>query len=258
MLTSHVENSPCEHENSNKNNPKSFVIQTLSQPISLASLQRSYSLFTHLNLSNSNIGMCDSLSVLERLKVIDLSYNQIKELPNVCKSMRTICYLDVSHNHLSTFPEWILQLRNALTIKLDNNPIKSSFLSFMLKADWKKVQECCLENLNLGLIPECITNAKYLEYFTFGSLARDEGCEGNSLWMIPEKLPSSITTLDLSKINLSSLDHDWQVHQKLTKFSAKGNVCIYFSNLNNTIIFYCAFYLRIFHGFLTLSYVCVT
>lgn len=182
-------------------------------------------LYTHLNLSASNLEAFESLSTLERLKVLDISKNCIKILPDICKSMRTLTYVDVSHNSLSKFPEWILQLENAKTIKLGHNPIIKTFHSHLMRANWKMVEVCYLENLNLCSIPECLLNSRYLQHFAFGSATQDKNCESNHLWTIPKRLPVSITGLDLSCIKLSSLDHNWQAHSKLKRIIVEGNVC---------------------------------
>lgn len=217
--------------------------------------QRKFLMCTQLNLSRSNIQNCDCLLLgLERLKVLDLSHNEIKELPNTCKSMRILDHVNMSHNLLTKFPEWILLLKNASTINLGNNPLCRSFQPHFMKAEWEKVELSSLENLNLVAIPDCILKSRFLCTFIFGSLVIDKQCKTNCMWSIPDHLPASVTTIDFCQINLTSLDHNWQVYSKLRTFSAQGNVSRLWSQRLN-YHFQIALLFRNSSGYLIILYI---
>eukprot|EP00792_Barthelona_sp_PAP020_P007918 TRINITY_DN3182_c0_g1_i2.p1 TRINITY_DN3182_c0_g1~~TRINITY_DN3182_c0_g1_i2.p1 ORF type:complete len:874 (-),score=230.19 TRINITY_DN3182_c0_g1_i2:1424-4045(-) len=79
-----------------------------------------------LNLSHNNINFLDeSLALLPNLRVLDLSYNQIKEIHNLtmCESL---VELNLSHNCIESMEEFVFELPNISKLNISHNQICST------------------------------------------------------------------------------------------------------------------------------------
>jgi Leucine-rich repeat (LRR) protein len=203
---------------------------------SLPEYLQKYQFCTSLNLSGNNLeGGIDWLIHLKRLQLLDLSRNKFSKLTDVCGSVSTLEYLDLSHNHMRELPEWILLLEKVRNLNLSCNPLEKSFHIYLKKAKWKSIEVCKLENINLVSIPDCIQSACNLKELYIGNVNANTFFHkslfygsNNTLWKIPEMLPSSLSVLDLSNVQLSNFEYEWKNLPNLTELRAKGNVNIIF------------------------------
>lgn len=183
---------------------------------------------TELRLAGNKLkGPVSWLVQLKRLQCLDLSYNQLSEVADVCGSVSTLHDVNLSHNCLTEFPEWVLMLENVKNLNLGFNPLSKLCHTHCKGAKWYQVEVCHLEMLNLVSLPECLQRAYYLRELYLGSVSNTEVkplCDNNSFWNIPKQLPHSLEVLELSHVNISSLEHDWQAISNLRKLVARGNV----------------------------------
>lgn len=207
---------------------------------SLPEYLQKYQFCTSLNLSENNLeGGIDWLIHLKRLKLLDLSRNKFSKITDVCGSVSTLEYLDLSHNQLRELPEWILLLEKVRNLNLSCNPLEKSFHAHLKTAKWKSIEICNLENVNLVSIPDCIQSAYSLKELYLGNVNANTCLHkssfygsNNTLWKIPELLPSSLSILDLSNVQLSNFEYEWNNLPNLKEMRARGNV---------NIIFLCSF-----------------
>lgn len=198
---------------------------------SLPEFLQNYQLCTTLNLSGNNLeGDIDWLIHLKRLELLDLSRNKFSKIVDVCGSVSTLEHLDLSHNLLKELPEWILLLEKVKKLNLSCNPLEMSFQIHFKKAKWKNIEICSLENVNLVSIPDCIQSAYSLKELYLGNVNSNKYFhksliyQNNTLWRIPELLPSSLSILDLRNVHLSNFEYEWKLLPNLKELRITGNV----------------------------------
>lgn len=77
----------------------------------------------YLNLRSNALSDANSCSKLASLKVLDLSYNQIKDFPADISTLENLHRLDLSNNFLFSLPPQACTLHQLSTLLLNNNKI---------------------------------------------------------------------------------------------------------------------------------------
>ncbi|XP_078583884.1 uncharacterized protein LOC144866397 [Branchiostoma floridae x Branchiostoma japonicum] len=87
----------------------------------------------HLNLSYNVLKHVESGCLPENVTVLDLKYNSIRYMPNTIFSIRSLLYLDLSHNGMNYDPSYLIpyQLSNLEALRLDNNAFRRIDETFM-------------------------------------------------------------------------------------------------------------------------------
>uniref|UniRef100_A0A4W6CB64 Protein flightless-1 homolog n=1 Tax=Lates calcarifer TaxID=8187 RepID=A0A4W6CB64_LATCA len=173
------------------------------------------------NLKNS--GVPDDIFQLDDLSVLDLSYNQLTEIPRDLENSRNMLVLNLSHNSIDAIPNQ-LRLVHLQTLILNNNPLMHAQLRiFQGCSNWVYMIVCpsrqlpamvALQTLHLRNTQRTQKNIftyilyfflSFLAPFTNASLYVDLSC--NDLTRVPECLYSlgSLKRLNLSSNQISEL-----------------------------------------------------
>lgn len=88
-----------------------------------------------------------------RLELLDVSFNKLTEISEVCGSSGSLKHLNISNNLIIDIPEWIISMENVRYLDLSFNPLDKLF-SLDLKMA-KVSLNCCLY---LHLKPTLVDN----------------------------------------------------------------------------------------------------
>eukprot|EP00040_Diaphanoeca_grandis_P027409 m.155979 g.155979 ORF g.155979 m.155979 type:complete len:350 (+) comp30964_c0_seq1:138-1187(+) len=147
---------------------------------------------TQFNASQNQIVMLQSMCSWNSLTVLDISHNNLKEMPQLLLSSSPLKVLNVSHNQLRSFPH----LPNSLEeIHAGSNKIKS------LPQDFQDFTS--LKVLN-------VQDNQFTQLFDF------EGATENHF--------PKLTTLNVSKNKLETLPSEISIFVSLKSVSADGNL----------------------------------
>ncbi|OWZ03037.1 hypothetical protein PHMEG_00025301 [Phytophthora megakarya] len=116
----------------------------------------------------------------EVLRKLDLSYNEIAEIPSQVETLKYLLSFKMRHNHLHQLPMCLWSLETLTSLDLSNNELEGCLSEQVGKLD--KLRELGLEGNKLTHLPESIGGLVHLEVLRVDS---------NQL----EKLPSSIGRL---------------------------------------------------------------
>uniref|UniRef100_A0A4W3I3B4 Multifunctional ROCO family signaling regulator 1 n=1 Tax=Callorhinchus milii TaxID=7868 RepID=A0A4W3I3B4_CALMI len=129
------------------------------------------------------------MGCLTSLEELDLSFNELRRLPETFGHLRTLRMLDVDHNKLAHFPRQILDLRDLEELDFSGNKVDSLPGEIVML---RSIKILWLSNTKLASLPDGFGRLTTLE-----SLMLD----GNGL----SSLPESFRNLErLKMINLSS------------------------------------------------------
>ncbi|EEY53634.1 uncharacterized protein PITG_07321 [Phytophthora infestans T30-4] len=95
------------------------------------------------------------------LKKLDLSYNEIAELPNEVETLKYLVSLKMRHNHLRQLPLTLWSLETLTSLDLSNNELEGCLPEQLGKLD--KLRELGLEGNKLTQLPESIGGLVHLE-----------------------------------------------------------------------------------------------
>ncbi|MEO7840152.1 MAG: COR domain-containing protein [Anaerolineales bacterium] len=205
------------------------------------------SLLTSLDLSyNELIDLPEFLTKLKNLKTLDLNFNKLASLPEAITKLQNLKTLDLSHNQLASLPESIGKLQNLKKLRLDDNQLTN------LPESISELENLTLLNLyrnQFASLPESIGKLKKLTNLDLGNnkfvnlpdaiiklqILTTLDLSENQLSNLPEAITKlqNLTTLDLSDNQLASLPESIGKLQNLTKLGLSGNQL---SNLPEAII----------------------
>lgn len=150
------------------------------------------------------------------LKKLDLSYNEIAELPSQVETLKYLMSFKMRHNHLRHFPLTLCSLESLTALDLSNNELEGCLPEQLGRLD--KLRELGLEGNKLTQLPESIGGLVHLEILrvdsnqlkslpsTIGSLRslKTLSAHSNDISELPVSFSSltALLTLDLKKNSL--------------------------------------------------------
>ncbi|KAL3667501.1 hypothetical protein V7S43_007721 [Phytophthora oleae] len=141
------------------------------------------------------------------LKKLDLSYNEIAELPSQVETLKYLVSFKMRHNHLRQLPLTLCSLEPLTTLDLSNNELEGCLPEQLGRLD--KLRELGLEGNKLTQLPESIGGLVHLEILRVDS---------NQL----KSLPSTIGKLR----NLKTLSaHSNYISELPVSFSSLTGLC---------------------------------
>lgn len=168
-----------------------------------------------LNLSNIKSNLPNTIGNLKNLILLDISYNDLNDVPNFIEKLINLETLHLSGNNISSIPEYIGKLKNLKMLNLHSNKLQ-----------------------NLPLSIESLTNLKHL-YIT-----------GNNFTSLPnyiiEKFPDGVsqqsailpTKTITSNKGIAATDIYPEIIRQLLKYEGisdtewftKGSICTFINN----------------------------
>ncbi|KAK1932574.1 Leucine-rich repeat-containing protein 40 [Phytophthora citrophthora] len=150
------------------------------------------------------------------LKKLDLSYNEIAELPSQVETLKYLMSFKMRHNHLRQLPLTLCSLESLTTLDLSNNELEGCLPDQLGRLD--KLRELGLEGNKLTQLPESIGGLVHLEVLrvdsnqlkslpsTIGNLRnlKTLSAHSNDISELPVSFSSltGLFTLDLKKNSL--------------------------------------------------------
>ena len=156
----------------------------------------SLSFLKYLDLSNNNlIDIPIKSDITTSLEYLDLSYNKLSKIPESINSYTSLKILNLKFNKLKALPVSIGSLSNLENLNLRSNQIKSLPSNFGLLTTLKIFD---IQGNSLKQLPKSFSNLKNLRELQLG---------GNNFIEIPESIKdlSSLTQLGLGRNKISSL-----------------------------------------------------
>ena len=183
------------------------IIRTI--PDEILNLENLVFLKIWLRYSNDWIPWLQGLKELE----LNLSNNQISDLPEAITKLSNLTELYLSNNQLSALPKSVIKLSNLTELYLSNNQL--SFLPESL-GNFSNLTELYLSANQLSFLPEFLGN--------FSNLTRLD-LSRNQLSTLPNSLGnlSNLTRLDLSANQLLALPEALTKLSNLTRLYLSGN-----------------------------------
>ena len=86
---------------------------------------------------------------MSRLESLDVSYNKLTEIADVCGSSGTLKHLNLSNNLLKDLPEWITLLKNIQNLNLSFNPLSKTSTCDLRMAKVVQFKFLCITVKNL-------------------------------------------------------------------------------------------------------------
>lgn len=109
-----------------------------------------------LDISNNNLKeLPSSFNLLTKLEHLKLDHNEFQTLPKVLAEMRSLKTLSISHNKLEEHSEDLGSLINLETLDLSSNNLSSLPYSFVRL---NRLRELNIAENKFNIIPECIIN----------------------------------------------------------------------------------------------------
>lgn len=165
-----------------------------------------------LNLSNNNLNdLPGEISYLRSLAKLDLSFNELTELPKSFNRIKFLTHLNLSNNLLTDFPEEIKYMKHLKELDLSHNSLEK-FQSLKTR----HLTKLNLSNNDLESISGSIKSHRVLIELNLS---------GNSLTAMPTNLPTSgkLRKLDLSNNQISSIPADLSALIRLEELNLSGN-----------------------------------
>ncbi|MGB3493322.1 MAG: leucine-rich repeat domain-containing protein, partial [Elainellaceae cyanobacterium] len=169
---------------------------------------------TELDLSNNQIEeLPDSITQLHNLTELDLSNNQIEEIPECIAQLQNLTKLDLRDNQIKEIPECIAQLQNLTKLDLGENQIKEIPECI---AQLQNLTELSLGENQINEIPECIAQLQNLTELYLGE---------NQIKEIPECIAQlqNLTTLYLGNNQIKEIPDCIAQLQNLTELYLWNN-----------------------------------
>lgn len=175
---------------------------------------------------------CNELiPALSAFRRLNLSHNKLTALVDVCGSVGILEHVDVSWNQLRDLPEWILLLEKVKSLVIGHNPLQNSvFHHHVHGAKWKMIEVCHLENIGLTTIPECLHNSTSLKELYLGNtnvgVSPSLPVGNNCIWRITDgSLPATLEVLDMNRLQLFNISCKiWEKLINLRHLKVQGNV----------------------------------
>jgi Leucine-rich repeat (LRR) protein len=135
----------------------------------------------------------ESLNMLQNLRILDMSHNQLLSIPESIGELINLTSLYLEYNHFTKFPEPISKLTNLKRLRLHNNilPLLSESIGKLAN-----LRHLALHKNTLFSLPKSINELKELRTLSLG---------GNPLTSIPINR-TLMTNLYLLQLNHSQTD----------------------------------------------------
>lgn len=200
-------------------------------PLGLFSLPLLYSLTLQNNLLET---LPPELGRLQSLTELDVSRNRLTELPSALGDLSALTSLNLQHNQLSGLPDGLSHLRNLRVLDCSNN-LLTELPSTLVQLTG--LEQIFLRQNRLRVVPELPPHALkevYLADNQISALPEDSlrrltllsvlELRGNKICVLPEgALPSTLTRLDLSNNDVSSLPPTLGLLPNLSVLLLEGN-----------------------------------
>jgi hypothetical protein len=151
-----------------------------------------------LDLSSNQLSeLPDSITRLQNLSQLHLRNNQLSELPDSIIHLQNLSELDLSSNHLSELPDSIIHLQNLSYLDLRNNQLRELLDSI---GNLQNLSELYLSYNQLRELPDSIIHLQNLSYFNL---------RNNQLRELPDSIGNlqNLSHLDLSSNQLRELPY---------------------------------------------------
>lgn len=167
-----------------------------------------------LDLANNLITTIpEKIHELVKLEEIDFSDNRITKFSSNITKLSKLRVLKINNNRIDTLPETLGDLVMLHELGLHGNPIKVLPLSMILLTNLKKLD---IGNINI--------NFNNLELFNHGLPSLIElNISNNGLTSIPNKLPITLRSLDISNNKLKNLLEKINELSRLTTLNLSTN-----------------------------------
>ncbi|AKB37101.1 Leucine-rich repeat containing protein [Methanosarcina siciliae C2J] len=169
---------------------------------------------TVLNLSENQLTQLPSeIGELVNLKTLDLSFNELTQLPPEITELKNLTTLDLSRNQLTQLPPEITELKNLTELYLYSNQLTQLPPEI---TELKNLTELNLSWNQLTQLPPEITELKNLTILSLSS---------NQLTQLPPEITElkNLTTLDLSLNELTQLPPEITELKNLTELYLYSN-----------------------------------
>lgn len=139
--------------------------RTVAWPVTGVAQER----LTRLELAGLSLTSAEWLATMRCLESVDLSDNQLSDLPDVCASAAGLRHLNLSRNLLRRLPHWILQLERVERLALEHNPLERAAALQLRSARWNNVIVCHLGSSNCSAVPDALCRGRHLRQLAFGN-----------------------------------------------------------------------------------------
>jgi leucine-rich repeat protein SHOC2 len=160
------ERSPVSPENTSDYFPRQASIMASQQVLELiAAAHRERA--TKLDLSGQNLTeLPESVCKIDSLLELDLSHNQLIRLPDSIGNLTKLIYLNLRSNYLNVLPHSIDNLRKLKVIVIHKNPLINlpDNIGNLTQLTRLRVDSDASQRTNLKLLPESIGNLVNLTY----------------------------------------------------------------------------------------------
>ncbi|KAM6298362.1 toll-like receptor 2 [Aegotheles albertisi] len=178
-----------------------------------------FSKLLFLNISNNPINSLDTLCLPSTIKVIDLSFTNLSQIPrNFAKKMVNLEHMYVQGNH------FIYTVRPEIADAVPNLPpgtVHINAISFVrneagtpIESLPKKVRHLKMSNCSIVELPEWFANT--MEELLFLDLS------SNRISVLPD-LPASLQHLDISNSDIKTIPPSFKSASNLTVFNIQNN-----------------------------------
>lgn len=121
---------------------------------------KNLNLYGH-SFKDSSKAVPSALKDLNKLKILQLAYNQLARIPEVIKELTNLRELNLSHNLIKTIPQWIFELPHLQVLH-----VSQSYINVIPKeiANLNNLKRLDISYTRISTIPEEILDLKNLEY----------------------------------------------------------------------------------------------
>ena len=176
--------------------------------------------------------------VISAQKTLDLSYQELSEIPQSVRKMHNLEELDISENPLQKLPDWLYELKNLKIIRLDKVTSLAPNEAFKIFTTCENLEEIYWNDAQLIYLPIAVNELKNLKKIEIS---------GNGILKLPPfKNNTTIEYLDVSNNLLDTLDLTFTALKKLNHLNFSYNpgmenkynyhLLSFLSNLNTLIV----------------------
>ncbi len=160
----------------------------------------------------------DELGLSGRISKLNLSGNQLTQIPDSLKKLTKLSELDLSNNQLQTIPEAILGLTDLVKLNLTHNAIPEQEIA-KLKC-LPKIEELGLQSLELRHIPDAVYTFSHLADL---DLSYNEIEDSELIKLCTIQTLESLTLAKLNSQGLRTIPAEIKNLQKLRSLDVSNN-----------------------------------